>query len=335
MILFAGVIVVLAARIRRGTHLMRITLVPVLTVAILHALAMIAGIVARRISPGGSAVRRWSWLWRSRSQASRSGFLAGLSAWRLFENRALRRLAAGFASHPPALSLRETSELLSESMDPSLEILHRPRDEPDGWLDTEDRRSRPSERRRSLRDRDLGGRRACGRGGPRPGPQGRPDVPRRRALLGAEGAGERAPRHGVAQLSARAEGLPRAHHVRRGQGAPANRARPPRRRPAVPGRAADPARAGRRAVEGEPGPRRAAAGQARHRGRRRRSSRSGRWRAGSTRRCWPIAGWARRCALPRCATRFGPPSTRTASGAMRPRSRRRSTSAASRRCRTR
>ena len=34
VLLFAGVIAVLAARIRRGTPLMRITLVPVLTVAI-------------------------------------------------------------------------------------------------------------------------------------------------------------------------------------------------------------------------------------------------------------------------------------------------------------
>ena len=35
--------------------------------------------------------------------------------------------AAGLAAHPPALSLAETSELLSKSMDRSLEILHRPR----------------------------------------------------------------------------------------------------------------------------------------------------------------------------------------------------------------
>ena len=83
--------------------------------------------------------------------------MVGLWAWRLFENRALRRLAAGLASHPPALSLRETSELLSESMDRSLEILHRPRDEPDGWVDMQGRPSRlASNGERPLRDRDLG-----------------------------------------------------------------------------------------------------------------------------------------------------------------------------------
>ena len=148
-----------------------------------------------------------------------------------------------------------------------------------------------------------------------PALRGRPDVPRRRAGLGAEGARARAPQRRVAQLAARAQGVPCAHHVGRGQGASADRTRPSRRRPAVPGRTADQARAGRRAVEGKPGQRRAAAGRSSARRSTRRSSRSGRLRAGSTRHCWPIAGSGRRCALLRCAARFGPPSTRTASGA--------------------
>ncbi len=50
--LFAAVIFTLTTRIKRGTHLMRITLVPVLTVAILHAVALIAGLIARRAFPG-------------------------------------------------------------------------------------------------------------------------------------------------------------------------------------------------------------------------------------------------------------------------------------------
>jgi signal transduction histidine kinase len=60
----------------------------------------------------------------------------------LFESKALRRLAAAFATHRPALTLRETSELLSGAMDPSLEVLHRSRDEPEAWLDIRDRPSR-------------------------------------------------------------------------------------------------------------------------------------------------------------------------------------------------
>jgi signal transduction histidine kinase len=141
VVLFAGVIAVLAAKIRRGTPLMRITLVPVLAVAILHALAMIGGILARRLFPGEPA-EVLAWVIALSIAGVAAGFLAGLWAWRLFENRALRRLAAGLASHPPGLSLAETSELLSESMDRSLEIVHRPSDEPGGWIDMQGRPSR-------------------------------------------------------------------------------------------------------------------------------------------------------------------------------------------------
>jgi signal transduction histidine kinase len=139
ILLFGGVIAVLAGRLRRGTRLKRITLAPVLTVAILHALAFIAGIVARRVSPDGSSAEALAWVAALSSGGVAFGFLAGLSAWWLYENRALRRLAAGFASHPPALTMRETSELLSDAIDPSLEVLYRSRDDPDGWHDPEGR----------------------------------------------------------------------------------------------------------------------------------------------------------------------------------------------------
>jgi signal transduction histidine kinase len=141
MIVFAGVIAVLAARIARGTRLMRITVVPVLTVAILHALALIAGTAARRAAPDAAATDVLAIVVALSSGGVALGFMAGLSAWRLFENRALRRLAASFASHPPALSMYETSDLLSDTIDPSLKIVHRPQDEPDGWVDTEGRPS--------------------------------------------------------------------------------------------------------------------------------------------------------------------------------------------------
>jgi signal transduction histidine kinase len=135
ILLFAGVIAALAVRIRRGTPLMRITLVPVLTVAILHSLALIAGIVVRNAEPGAQAVQVLAWAAAVSFAGVAVGFMAGLWAWRLFENRALRRLAARLAAHPPALSLPETAELLCDSMDRSLEILQRPRGDPDGWLD--------------------------------------------------------------------------------------------------------------------------------------------------------------------------------------------------------
>jgi signal transduction histidine kinase len=139
LIVFAGMIAILAARLRRGSRLRRITLVPVLTVAILHALAFIAGIVARRIAPGGSAADALASVVALTYGGIALGFLAGLSGWWFFESKALRRLAAAFAAHPPSLTLRETSALLSGAMDPSLEILGRPRDQPDAWRDSQDR----------------------------------------------------------------------------------------------------------------------------------------------------------------------------------------------------
>jgi signal transduction histidine kinase len=134
ILLLAGVIAALAVRIKRGTLLMRITLVPVLAVAIVHALSLIAGIVARHFAPESTATDVLVASIALSYGGVALGFLAGLSGWRLFENRSLRRLAAGLASHPPALNLRETSELLSETMDPSLEVFHKPPDRAHAWL---------------------------------------------------------------------------------------------------------------------------------------------------------------------------------------------------------
>ena len=141
--LFAALIAFLAARIKRGSHLRRITLVPVLAVAMTHGLALIAGVVARRISQYGAPTEALAALIALTTGGIAFGFLAALSGWRLFENRALRRIAGGLASHPPALSLGETSELLSEAMDPSLEVIHRSPDEPDGWIGADGRRAKP------------------------------------------------------------------------------------------------------------------------------------------------------------------------------------------------
>jgi signal transduction histidine kinase len=143
-ILFLGVIALLAGRLRRGSHLKRITLVPVVTVAILHALAIVTGIVVRRAAPDSSAVEVMAAVAALSSGGVAFGFMAALSGWRFFESRALRRLVADLASHRPALSLSETSELLSDAIDPSLEVLSRPHDDPDGWRDTEGRPASPT-----------------------------------------------------------------------------------------------------------------------------------------------------------------------------------------------
>jgi signal transduction histidine kinase len=143
MILLAGVITLLAARIKRGTILRRITLVPLLTVAILHALALISMLVLRRAAPDASATDVLVTIVALSYGGVALGFLAGLTSWRVFENRALRRLTTSLATHPPILSLRETSELLSEAIDPSLKVFHKPRDAPNVWLDMEGRPASP------------------------------------------------------------------------------------------------------------------------------------------------------------------------------------------------
>ena len=134
--IFAAMIFIVAGRIKRGTHLMRITLVPVLAVAIVHAVALIAGVVSRRVWGDAAVTEVFATLIALTTGGVALGFLAGLTGWRLWENRALRRLSAALAAHPPALTLAETSKLLSQTIDPSLKLFHRRVALAEGWLNT-------------------------------------------------------------------------------------------------------------------------------------------------------------------------------------------------------
>jgi signal transduction histidine kinase len=149
MIVLAGVLAVLGTRIRSGSRLMRITLVPVFAFAAVHVLALIGALVSRRISADATATDVFMTAVTLSYGGVALGFLAGFSGWRLFENRGLRRLSASLASHPPALTLSETSELLSDAMDPSLELFHKPGG--GSWLDVEGHRvdSLPADGKRS------------------------------------------------------------------------------------------------------------------------------------------------------------------------------------------
>jgi signal transduction histidine kinase len=140
--IFAAVIFILATRIKRGTHLMRITLVPVLAVAILHATALISGVISRRVAGDAGITDVFATAIALSCGGVALGFMAGLTGWRLWENRALRRLSAALASHPPALTLGETSKLLSDTIDPGIGLFHRPPALTDGWLDV---RGKPAE----------------------------------------------------------------------------------------------------------------------------------------------------------------------------------------------
>ena len=156
---------------------------------------------------------------------------------------------------------------------------------------------------------------------------------RRRRDGGAAGARSAAARRAASRLRARAAQLPGTDPGRRRRRAAADRARPPRRRPAAAGRAADEARAHERAQVHRPGPCGGARGRARRRDR---------WGVGE------IRGLARGIYPPllashglgealdavavavRCRRRCWWMAT----GAIRARSRARSTSAAARPCRT-
>jgi signal transduction histidine kinase len=140
LVLFIALLSAFAMRARRRTSLMVMKLVPGLAAAAFNAVSLIAAIVARHLWPDAAGTQTISLIAALSCAGVAIGFLAGLSRWRRFENRALRQLAASLASHPPALTLRETSELLSEAMDPSLELIHRPPGHQAGtWLDTEGR----------------------------------------------------------------------------------------------------------------------------------------------------------------------------------------------------
>ena len=163
----------------------------------------------------------------------------------------------------------------------------------------------------------------------RAGSPGRPGPAQRAARCRAPGVAR-----GAAAHEHRAAAVPGPDRGRRRRRAPQARAQPPRRRPAAPRgpRGEDPP--GPRCGGGRSGRcrRHARRGEDRRPGRRSRSC--GRWPTASSRRCWCRAGCPRRCGPPGRARRCPRRSRPKASAATTRTSRRRSTSAAWRRCRT-
>jgi signal transduction histidine kinase len=133
VLLMATVIGRLAHRVTTATPLMRRTLTPVLTIAIVRVASFAAAVAVRRAVPDGAAVEVLVWVIALGLPAMSLAFLIGLVRWRLFTADALLRLAVGIRHDPHPDELRE---LIAKALsDPSVELAYRDPGAPTGWVD--------------------------------------------------------------------------------------------------------------------------------------------------------------------------------------------------------
>jgi signal transduction histidine kinase len=128
-----AVVLRLWQRIRGATPLTRRMLTPVLAIAMVRAGALAVAIVGRDVDPTAWPVEVAAWLLALALPAIALAFLAGLLRWRLFTERALRRLAEWVRGLPDAVTLRRA---FAEAFDdPTVEIVF-PASSPDArWMD--------------------------------------------------------------------------------------------------------------------------------------------------------------------------------------------------------
>jgi signal transduction histidine kinase len=135
--LFLLVSLVLARRVHDATPLMRLTLAPVLAVAILRCVGVAAWVLARRFEPESAALGALSWLLALCLPGIALAFFAGQLRMRLFAGSALQRLAL-------RLRDREDTEGLPAVLadvlgDPSLEVAYWIPGRPGRWADANGR----------------------------------------------------------------------------------------------------------------------------------------------------------------------------------------------------
>jgi signal transduction histidine kinase len=125
-----GVVLRLRGRMRHSTALTRMTLAPVFAIAMVRAAALGVAIVGRELDPDAWPIEAAAWFLALTVPAIALAFLAGLVGWRLYGERALRRLAACLRSPPDAPMLRRA---FAEAFDdPTVEILFPAGDR---WID--------------------------------------------------------------------------------------------------------------------------------------------------------------------------------------------------------
>jgi signal transduction histidine kinase len=125
-----GVLLRIRGRMREGTALTRMMLAPVFAIAMVGAGALGVAIVGRELEPDVWPIEAAAWYLALTVPAIALAFLVGLLRWRLFGERALRRLASCLRSVPDALTLRRA---FAEAFgDPTIDIVF-PAD--DRWMD--------------------------------------------------------------------------------------------------------------------------------------------------------------------------------------------------------
>lgn len=131
-IVFLGVAVILAARSRNASPLLRRVLVPVLATAVLRAVAVATYQIGRRAGTVSTALDVLGWLYVLSLVLIAVSFAWGLLTRGLYAAGALQRLTLRLRPETTAAELR--SALADALEDPTLELVHRVPGEA-GWVD--------------------------------------------------------------------------------------------------------------------------------------------------------------------------------------------------------
>jgi signal transduction histidine kinase len=134
--LYAVVLVLLARHLRASTHLMRLTLAPVLVVGLARGLAFVTYVLLRLADPTATLLDAIGWVYQLTLPAMALAILLGLLRSRLYAGEALQRLAVRLRHPKPD----EVTEALRATMeDPSLQLAFRIGGS-EGWVDAAGRR---------------------------------------------------------------------------------------------------------------------------------------------------------------------------------------------------
>ncbi|HEY1357398.1 MAG TPA: histidine kinase [Thermoleophilaceae bacterium] len=137
ILLFLAVTFRLVQRVRQASLLMRRTLDPVLTVALLRCVSLAIGLTLRRVDPDSAALDGIVWIVAMALPLLALGFLWGLLSWRLYAGSALERLGGRVrAGLDPVRLERELAQALE---DPGLRVVLWVEHPDPQWLDSRGR----------------------------------------------------------------------------------------------------------------------------------------------------------------------------------------------------